>query len=263
VSETAASVGLIEAARLQMRVIGALVIREMHTRFGRQRLGYLWLFAEPLLLGAVIALLHGAQGGTGLQSSFEFFSIGFMLFQLFRGIVSRAPNTINANQTLLYHRQVTLPDLFFARHAIELAASAGVMALFVVAGVAMGGEAPEQPVKMILSLVLMLLLAQGIAFMVGSITSEFEAVGYFVQIATFGIMPICGLMFMVAWLPPDWQEAALWMPTVHLFELMRDGQFGEQFTPVYDLTYIGWWIIVPHLLGLAGLRIARARVGLD
>ncbi|WP_198378453.1 ABC transporter permease [Neoroseomonas rubea] len=255
--------GLVDAARMQLRVIGALVIREMHTRFGRQRLGYLWLFAEPLLLGGVIALLHGASGGEGIRSSFEFFSIGFMLFQLLRGIVSRAPNTINANQTLLYHRQVTLPDLFFARHAIELAASAGVMALFVVAGIAMGGAAPDQPVKMILALVLMLLLAQGIAFMVGSITSEFEAAGYFVQIATFGIMPICGLMFMVEWLPPDWQEVALWMPTVHLFELMRDGQFGEQFRTFYDLSYIGWWIIGPHLLGLAGLRIARARVGLE
>ncbi|MBP0466863.1 ABC transporter permease [Roseomonas sp. PWR1] len=262
-SEAAARPGLVDGARLQLRVIGALVIREMHTRFGRQRLGYLWLFAEPLLLGGVIALLHGASGGEGIRSSFEFFSIGFMLFQLFRGIVARAPNTINANQSLLYHRQVTLPDLFFARHAIELAASAGVMALFVFAGIAMGGEAPDHPVKMILALVLMLLLAQGLAFMVGSITSEFEAVGYFIQVATFGLMPICGLMFMVEWLPAEWQEAALWVPTVHLFELMRDGQFGEQFNPVYDLAYVGWWIIVPHLLGLAGLRIARKRVGLD
>lgn len=255
--------GLTDCARLQMRVVGALILREMHTRFGRHRLGYLWLFFEPLLLGAFIALLHGARGTDGIRSSFEFFSIGFMLFQLFRGIVARAPNSINANQTLLYHRQVTLPDLFFARHAIEFAASAGVMAIFVVAGMAMGGEAPDQPVKMILALILMLLIAQGLGFMVGSIVSEFEAVGHFVQIAAFGIMPICGLFFMVEWLPPEWQEAALWVPTVHLFELMRDGQFGDQFRAVYDLSYVAWWIIVPHLLGLAGLRIARARIGLE
>ena len=51
---------LIDCGRQQLRVIGALIIREMHTRFGRRRFGYLWLFFEPLLLGAMVAVIHGA-----------------------------------------------------------------------------------------------------------------------------------------------------------------------------------------------------------
>jgi ABC-type polysaccharide/polyol phosphate export permease len=50
---------------------------------------------------------------------------------------------------------------------------------------------------------------------------------------------------------------------VHLFELLRDGQFGSRFRAVYDLTYVAAWIMVTHLLGLAALRITRQRVGLE
>ena len=103
-----------------MRVIGALIIREMHTRFGRRRFGYLWLFFEPLLLGSMIAVIHQTRsGGEGIRGNFEFFSIGYILFFNFRGIMNRASGTISSNLGLLYHRQVTLPDLFYARHIIE------------------------------------------------------------------------------------------------------------------------------------------------
>jgi capsular polysaccharide transport system permease protein len=256
---------LIDGARQQLRVIGALILREMHTRFGRHRLGYLWLFFEPLLLGAAIALIHYRSGGAGdaLRSSFEFFSIGYMLFFQFRGIINRAGATIPANLGLLYHRQVTLPDLFFARHLIEAVACTGVLCIFVVIGMALGGEAPASPVQMLSASGLMLLLAQGIALMVGAASAEWEGVERFVHAVSYLTLPIGGVFFMVAWLP-DWlQELVLWVPTVHVFELLREGQFGDRVTAIYDLGYIAGWILVPHLLGLAALRITRRRIGLE
>jgi capsular polysaccharide transport system permease protein len=56
---------------------------------------------------------------------------------------------------------------------------------------------------------------------------------------------------------------ALWIPTVHLFELLRDGQFGSRFHAVYDISYILGWVMITHLIGLAALRITRARIGLE
>ena len=86
---------LIDCARQQVRVIGALIVREMHTRFGRRRFGYLWLFFEPLLLGAMVAVIHGnAVGGDNIRNTFEFFSIGYIMFFAFRGMVNRASATI-------------------------------------------------------------------------------------------------------------------------------------------------------------------------
>jgi ABC-2 type transport system permease protein/capsular polysaccharide transport system permease protein len=34
---------------IQRRVIGALLMREVITRFGRHNIGFLWLFVEPMI----------------------------------------------------------------------------------------------------------------------------------------------------------------------------------------------------------------------
>lgn len=246
-----------------MRVIGALIIREMHTRFGRHRFGYLWLFFEPLLLGVMIAIIHQTRGGDGVRSNFEFFAIGYILFFKFRGIVNRASSTIHANRGLLYHRQVTLPDLFYARHIIESIACTGVMVVFTIAGIAMGGEFPDSVVKMLSAMMLMFLLSQGIALVVGAATSEWDGLERIVHAMSYLMLPFSGLFFMVEWLPGWMQDLVLWIPIVHIFELLRDGQFGDMYRPIYDLSYVAAWILVSHLIGLTGLRLARNRLGLE
>ncbi|MBR0653013.1 ABC transporter permease [Roseomonas terrae] len=264
-SETSARPLLVDCARQQVRVIGALILRELHTRFGRRRFGYLWLFFEPLLLGGMIAVIHGSglRGGSGIRGTFEFFSIGYVLFFAFRGMINRASSTISSNRGLLYHRQVTLPDLFFARHIIEGVACTGVMTIFTIIAVGLGSAFPDSPMKMLCALGLMVLLAQGVALVVGAVTSEWEVVERFVHAMSYLMLPFSGLFFMVEWLPGWMQDIVVWIPTVHIFELLRDGQFGDRYRATYDLSYVAGWILIPHLLGLTGLRLARQRIGLE
>lgn len=58
--------GVASAISIQARVIGALILRELHTRYGRENIGYLWLVAEPLMLGTVISLLHNQGAATAV-----------------------------------------------------------------------------------------------------------------------------------------------------------------------------------------------------
>jgi capsular polysaccharide transport system permease protein len=250
-------------ARMQQRVIGALVIRELGGRFGRYYFGYIWLFIEPLLLGAAIGLVHYWRDRPTAFGAFEFFAIGYILFFVFRGILNRAPIAIPGNQALLYHRHVTLPDIFFARHLIEAISCFGVLIILLLGLFAVDGSVPESPIKVVGAMLLMALLSQGLAFLAASFSHEIEIAGRFLQALTFIIMPVGGLFFLVEWLP-DWaQEIVLWIPTVHLFELLRDGQFGSRFRAVYDLSYVAAWIFMTHLLGLSALRITRQRIGLE
>lgn len=262
-SESARQPLLIDCARMQLRVIGALIIREMHTRFGRQKYGYIWLFFEPLLLGTMIAVIHQMRGSESVRGNFEFFAIGYILFFKFRGMVNRASSTIHSNRGLMYHRQVTLPDLFYARHIIESIACTGVMIVFTIAGIAMGGPFPDSIIKMLSAMLLMFLLAQGIALVVGAATAEWEGLDRLVHAMSYLMLPFCGLFFMVEWLPGWMQDIVLWIPTVHIFELLRDGQFGDMYRPIYDLQYLMGWILMTHLIGLAGLRLVRTRLGLE
>ena len=42
---------------IQKRVIGALMLRELTTRFGRENIGFLWIMVEPLLFAVLVGIL--------------------------------------------------------------------------------------------------------------------------------------------------------------------------------------------------------------
>ncbi len=251
--------GLAEAFRIQCRVIGALLLREMSARFGRENLGYIWLFLEPLMLGGAIGMVHhlsdhGLPGGIPVM---PFWVIGYMPFYMFRGVVNRAPSAILSNQSLLYHRRITLLDILISRNLLDGAAVLGAMAAFLIAfGLALGSW-PREPAKMVLGMVLMLALSHGIGLLIaaGSVYSEvFDRVTH---LATYLSLPFTGAFFMVFWLPTELQRIVLTIPTVHCFELIRDGQFGTAVPTHYDLLYLAAWIAVLNLVGMAALRRAR------
>ncbi len=254
---------VLRGARMQRRVIGALIVRELHTRFGRHYFGYIWLFFEPLLLGTCIGLVHLLRDSPSTFGPFEFYAIGYVVYFIFRGIINRASSAIPGNIGLLYHRTITLPDIFFARHIIETVSVTGVLVVLLFVLFAINGEFPENPTKIALAMIGMALLSQGIALVAAAATEAVEGIERGIHAITYLILPVCGMFFLVEWLP-DWlQELALYIPTVHIFELLRDGQFGSRFRAHYDISYVMGWIMVTHLIGLAALRITRQRIGLE
>nr|WP_264185674.1 ABC transporter permease [Roseicella aerolata] len=245
--------------RIQARVIGALMLREMGTRFGRDNLGYLWLFLEPMMLGGAIGVLHKASGH-GMPGGLDplvFWVIGYIPFYLFRGIINRAPNGIAGNQSLLYHRQITMLDIMVARHLLEGAAVGIALMLFLLLFGAVLGVWPDQLGLMVLGMVLMLGLAQGLALLIAAGSVYTELFDRLTHLATYLFMGVAGAFFMVFWLPTDLQRTALMIPTVHCFELVRHGLYGTVVPTFYDIPYVLGWVTVLHLLGMAALRKAR------
>jgi hypothetical protein len=114
----------------QFDVIGALVLRELQTRYGRSNIGYLWMIGEPLLLATVIGGLHAFKPGHmgGGIPPVAFTLVGYCLFIIFRGIFNRAESTLESNLPLLYHRMISPLNLSIARAVVE---SAGCIATFV------------------------------------------------------------------------------------------------------------------------------------
>jgi capsular polysaccharide transport system permease protein len=46
--------------RIQWRVVGALLIREIYSRFGRESLGFAWIVAEPLVFALPVLFVWRA-----------------------------------------------------------------------------------------------------------------------------------------------------------------------------------------------------------
>jgi capsular polysaccharide transport system permease protein len=117
----------------------------------------------------------------------------------------RALRSINANQPLLYHRQVTLPTCS-SRAMRSNSRSCRRDGMFRRGLHGDGRSSPDQPVKMIWALVLDAAARPGDRLPGRLRRARVRGGGQLRAVASFGIMPICGLFFMVEWLPPWAQE---------------------------------------------------------
>lgn len=106
----------------QRRVVGALLIREIYARFGREGLGFGWIIDEPLIFALPVLLVWSAvrdpyEHGMPLMPMLW---SGYLPILLFRHIGGRMLLFVRVNAGLLYHRQVTIFDIYLARCILEM-----------------------------------------------------------------------------------------------------------------------------------------------
>lgn len=253
----ARSSSLWPASRRQGRVIGALLLREVHTRYGRENLGFLWFTAEPLLFCLlVVALWVGLHGrydhGVPIV---EFVLTGYLPLTLWSHVTGRAIHCLRANAALLYHRQVKMVDLLLARVLLEVYGSmiAYLVAAFVFWTLGLY-ELPRNWGLFYTGWLYFILLATGLGLVVGTLSEMSEWVEKILGPVMFVMLPVSGAFFMVDWLPAEMRSAVAWIPTVHAYELLRGGQFGKVVHAHYDLTYL---TAVCAILIATGLELCR------
>jgi capsular polysaccharide transport system permease protein len=249
------------AARIQLRVIGALVMREVQTRYGRKNLGAVWLFLEPMILGGCIGSFHLMTGHSvpGDLEVFAFYVIGYTPYYLFRAILNRAAIALEENHALLYHSRVTLLDIMIARHILEGAAVTLAVAVFLVVIATVTGNWPYDPVQIAAGIMLMTVMCHGFALIILAATrwGGPHQIERFVHPFTYLTIPLTGAFFMIWWFPSEYHWALSIFPTVHIFEFIREGQFGPQVPYHYDMTYALSVTVLLNVFGMLALRGAR------
>lgn len=255
-------VSLLHAVRARCRVIGALILREIHTRFGRENLGYIWLFVEPAMLGIGVALWKALSGGDssmpGGMNKFAFFVIGYIVFYLFRTLVNRSPHGIEANFQLFYHSRVTVEAVMLARTLLDTAAVTVCATVFCILIGLFEGKWPQDPLQMAVAIMMMSGIAHGTGLLILSATAVgSQLVDRLVHPFTYLILPVSGMFYMVWWMPGPFQEVLLWVPLVHIMEFLREGQFGLGVPYHYDVVYVLKWIFCLNFLGLCALKAAK------
>jgi capsular polysaccharide transport system permease protein len=249
---------------VQRRVIGALILRELHTRYGRENIGYLWMLLEPGLLASAVAALHAGHRPHGTDIAPVGFALGgYSTFIIFRGVVTRAETTLEANAPLLFHRTVSIFDMLLARTVLE--ALSTVATLIILMGAACAAGLAEPPADLLTFGAAILLLtwfsfAMSMPICAASYFSK--AVSKFVHPAMYIGMPLSGAFFLLAWIPQPYRGWLAWSPLAQIFELLHTGQFRSVESPYYDLTYIVGWCLALTLLGLLSLHIVRRNVHL-
>jgi capsular polysaccharide transport system permease protein len=249
------------AVAIQFRVMHALLMRELITRFGRENLGVLWLVAEPMLFTlGVVALwsLGGMHGGSRLPIV-AFAVTGYSTILLWRNTTNLCASTIQDNKQLLFHRNVRVFDAFIARIVLEVSGATCsfiiLSAIFLYAG---WMAPPLDLLEVITGWSLLVWFAAGLGMAIGSASIFSHVVTRLWHPISYFMLPFSGALVMVEWAPPPLRKYLLLFPMVHGTEMIREGWFGNAVTAHYDVAYMTAFCLTLSLLAL-GLQFHASR----
>ncbi|MBS0476447.1 MAG: ABC transporter permease [Proteobacteria bacterium] len=250
---------------VRARVIWALLMREMQTRFGRNNVGFLWIVIEPLLLASAIAALHAGdtKHGNGDIRPVPFMIVGYTVFYLFRAIVNRAESAMHGNTPLLYHRQVMILDVLIARAIIEIAGVLGSATLLMSIAVLLDAASPPaRPLFLILAYFVMLAYVFTLSLLLMAACHFSTVFAKLIHPLTYLSLPITGGFFMMRWIPVKYRDILEWLPTTHIYELARYGQFQNANLDYVDPLFILVCCLVQGVFGLIALDRVRQHLNL-
>jgi ABC-2 type transport system permease protein/capsular polysaccharide transport system permease protein len=251
------SPSLLESWRIQRRVVWALLLREILTRYGRHNIGFLWLFVEPMLFTlGVTALWSVTKAVHGSNLPIVAFAVtGYSSVLLWRNMPSRCVLAMEPNLGLLYHRNVRPIDIYLSRLLLE-AAGAGIAFVMLVLFFYFLGwlELPEDTLEVVGAWLMLAWMGMGLAFFIGALSEFSETVDKLWHPFQYLLFPLSGAGFLVDALPVQAQKFVLFLPMVHGVEMLREGFFGSQIVAHFSLGYMVVWNSLLTLFGLSQVR---------
>lgn len=252
---------LASAWRVQQRIVVALLMREILTRFGRHNIGFLWLFVEPMLFTlGVTALWTATKSVHGSNLPIVAFALtGYSSVLLWRNMPSRCILAVTHNLAIMNHRNIRVIDIYLARVLLE---AAGATISFVVLSLIFISidwiKPPENILQIAYGWFMLAMFGMSLAFFLGALSEQYELIEKLWHPASYLLFPLSGAAFLVDSLPKQAQEFVLALPMVHGVEMIREGYFGTRINAVYDAGYMAASVMVLLFIGLAQItRISK------
>lgn len=247
----------LQSWKVQGRVIGALILRETQTRFGRNNIGYLWAFAEPLTLLITFCTLFYYFGYFGRiqYNIIAFLATGIITFTSIRTMASNLSGAVSANKGLLVYPQVTPLDTIIARAILQTVTF--LIILFVILGVAWVFDLAPLPHDFL-----------GTLIALGAFTLLGFSIGL-LQHGILAILPLTTHIFSPLWrvlfftscvfytmhdLPYAAQKILYYNPLAHGIEMLRHAYFVGYESPVQNYNFM---LICSGICLFMGLLIER------
>jgi len=251
------SASLSEALKVQGRVIGALMLRDMRTRFGRTFMGYViivgWPLAHLLVLMAIfLATRRVAPVGTSVP---VFLGTGVLPYILCLYPGRMIMLCLVQNQPLLLFPIVKTTDVILARGLLEILTACWVTVIFALLLYICGVDiAPIHYHEAIQAILATMYLAFAIGF-IGAVLYKLVRAWLGVQIGFLILLYItAGVFFIPTNVPEDLQFYLWFNPLLHCVEWLRSAYYDGY---GYGMLSQGYLISFSTLLLAIGLVIER------
>lgn len=243
-----------------LRVISALLMREMTTTYGRSKLGYLWAILEPV--GGIVVLTLGFSilfREPPVGSSFAlFYATGFLPFSCYTYAYSQTATALKGNKALLFYPAVTFMDVILAR-LLLVSLTQVVIAIVVFSGIILYEETGSR--VDILYILASIFGAIGIGTGVGLLNATlFEIMPSWQRVWAILNRPVfflSGVFYSFEDMPENVQTLIWWNPLVHVIGQMRTGFYSEYRGDYISMAYVAAILMTLSAIGLLNMRVAN------
>lgn len=218
------------------RVIAALVLREMSTRYGRTPGGYVWAILEPL--AAIIFLSIGfslVMRTPSLGTSFLlFYTTGYLPFHTYQNLTNMIGAALRFSKPLLKYPAVSWLDAVLARFLLNGLTNV-LVTIILLTGILMvidGRTVVDLP-PVIGAVAMAILLGLGMGTVNCAISGLFPLWELIWSILSRPLFLASGIFFLYDNMPPLAQEILWYNPLIHIIGLIRRG-----FYPTYTASYV-------------------------
>lgn len=255
--------GIGRAAAVQGRVLFALIMREMATRYGRSAGGYVWAVLEPMAFIVMMAALFSQIAHRPpLGDDFGlFYATGYMVFHFYLDISTATSSAVEFNRPLFSFPRVTPLDTVLARFVLQFLACCFVTVLLLGGMLALVEGQVRLDMGPILGAIgLASLLALGVSALNCVLFAYSPTWQRAFMLANRPLFLISGIFFLYEDMPAAVRDALWWNPLMHVTALMRQG-----FYPAYEPSFISAWYVAafaaaPLIAGVLLLWALKAEI---
>lgn len=204
--------------------IRALFLRELQTRFGHYRIGYLWALIEPSLNVVLMLILLGAVIQRTLPGiEYPVFLVnGILPFFMFRKSATKALGAISSNRGLFNYRSVKPVDTVLARTLLELFLYFNCYVVLTAVLIWIGYDISFSKIPEVLFYWLILfVLSFGFALIMMIVGSFSPEINKTISPLFLVLYFMSGALVPLHRIPEQYLVYFLWNPLAHLFELLR------------------------------------------
>lgn len=239
--------------------LAAFFRREIKSRFGTFRTGYLWAFLEPVIAVVVMVFIfRGIRGrfdGTLYgEDAIFFFALGVLPYFMFSSALQRAVGAISSGRGLYGFRQVKPIDVVLVRVFLEFFIYGIVSGLFLVLSWWFGYSFTiDRPLLFLGTLATIFWLAFSIGLLFDVITSIYDKFRNVVGVVNRVLFITSGVFYSIDVLPEVIRQYVIWNPLLHAIDRIRESCM-EGYPGMGSSTYLIGFTIVSLFLSLAMYR---------
>ncbi len=252
----------IQAFSLQRKVISALVLREVTSRYANTKLGFFWALFEPFAhITVFMAIFTTINRPAPIGESIGLFILtGIVPWLLYTNTVNTVMSAVSGNKALLGYPQVMPLDIVIARVLLEYATLFMVMISFLMVALGFGFEIRIDSFLNMISITgIIVLLAMGVGFINTAIIEFFPSYRSIYNALSMPLYFSSGIFFTMDFFSSDVLSFLAYNPMLNLIEWFRDAFFTEFSSNLFDKEYAITVALVVFGLGLLVERLMRKR----